>query len=75
MPRFEKALAEFRRVLKPGGTLAVTVWHSTTHVPFFKTLMEFCHSEALLKFLYNPGERRCVVPGRMKNRWRAGAGG
>ena len=35
MPNHEAALAEFVRVLKPGGRFAAAVWNVEEQVPFF----------------------------------------
>lgn len=32
------ALKEMRRVLRPGGRLALTVWHSTEHIPVYAAI-------------------------------------
>lgn len=40
MPRYRTALAEFARVLKPGGIFAATVWQAEERVPFFHLARE-----------------------------------
>jgi ubiquinone/menaquinone biosynthesis C-methylase UbiE len=37
LPEHDKALSEIARVLKPGGTLLLTVWGPHDRVPFFET--------------------------------------
>jgi SAM-dependent methyltransferase len=37
-PEPARALAEMRRVLRPGGSFAVVVWHARERNPFFTTL-------------------------------------
>ena len=45
MPSYEKALSEFRRVLKPGGHLALSFWASPEQAGFFKTVIGFAMGE------------------------------
>jgi SAM-dependent methyltransferase len=67
VPRWEQAIKEFLRVLKPGGVLAFTVWGPADRVPFFGLTRDLAAGGCRWQLAAGSGHATC----RLQQCWRA----